>query len=295
MAVEFMPIDVRVLSHPKMVRALKAGGPAVLWTWLGILAWTHEHDGDWLPKDCIGVPCGPDSPRTRLASVAHLVSTGLLDESDAGYRPHDFALWEASSESAGRRRYERERKKAMRKGHSHHSVEAKCPGHVRDNVPDTSAAMSPRARESDQIRSEEIRSDPPSPPVGGTTPEVHELVLTPDTPAPADPVRQVFDHWASVVWAKASTREAKFSEERQRVIRARLRSFTVEELCEALSRAAQSDYHLGKNDAGKFYGDVDNLLGSGGKVDKWLASKGPQQQSRRLTGIAALPPIEDDE
>lgn len=139
-----------------------------------------------------------------------------------------------------------------------------------------------------------VLPDPDQPDMSGSR-EPPPLVLTPDTPEPADPVRQVFDHWASVVWAKASTREAKFSVERQRVIRARLRSFTVEELCEALSRAAHSDYHLGKNDAGKFYGDVDNLLGSGGKVDKWLASKGPQQQSRRLTGIAALPPIEDDE
>lgn len=171
MSVEFMAIDVRVLTHPKMVRAIARGGGDVVWLWLGLLAWTHEHDGAELPRDCVSVVSGPGPDRKRKNLLSVLTECGLIDESETGFRPHDFDLWEAGAGSYIVRRTERERKKAQRKA----AREKGCPGHVRDmsgtvvgqepdmsgnGVRDTSGTCPPRApARARETRPDQTRSD----------------------------------------------------------------------------------------------------------------------------------------
>jgi hypothetical protein len=91
--------------------------------------------------------------------------------------------------------------------------------------------------------------------------------------APAPSVGVVFEHWLRVLWAQSGAkRAAKLTPRRRSILQARLRDYSVDELCQVLDRAAKSPFHVGQNDSGRFFGDLDHLMGSAEKVDKWLAS-----------------------
>ncbi len=132
------------------------------------------------------------------------------------------------------------------------------------------AIADPSPNQEQEKEQDQEENDPPE-----------QLELTTPPVAEPDPVREVFDHWRQVVWSQAKGgREPKLTEERQRTIRARLRSYSLDDLREVLTRASKSRFHMGENDGSKFYGDIDNLIGSDGKVDKWLASPEPNAHAQ---------------
>jgi len=65
----------------------------------------------------------------------------------------------------------------------------------------------------------------------------------------------------------------RLTKERERQIKARLKSFTVEELKTAITNLRQSTFHCGENDKERIYGRPEYLFKNDSQVDKWLNEK----------------------
>lgn len=274
----YMRVEV---GFPGCEKAIKAGGEA-LWMWLAMKAYckVNETDGR-VPACMIGRLQGPEPTRQKRL-VARLVEARLVDVSGRDFMLHDYLDWEESSADAAKRRANARKRKAdweqrhaAREERDRNGVPNTVTTDHGNAVPNASVTVGGTDHREGKGRGGE-GNDPPIVPQGGAGETVPELTLVPPQPPEPDPVREVFDHWAATCWPKASDRSPKFSPDRQRVIRARLRSYSVSDIRSALTRASQSDYHCkSANPDGKFYGDIDNLIGSDGKLEKWLASGAP--------------------
>ena len=65
----------------------------------------------------------------------------------------------------------------------------------------------------------------------------------------------------------------RLTRERERQIKARLKSFTTEELKTAITNLRQSAFHCGNNDKEQVYGTPEYLFKNDSQVDKWLNEK----------------------
>ena len=65
----------------------------------------------------------------------------------------------------------------------------------------------------------------------------------------------------------------RLTKEREQKIKARLKSFTIEELKTAISNLRQSPFHCGNNDKERVYGTPEYLFRNDSQVDKWLNEK----------------------
>jgi len=107
-------IDDRILSHPKMKKAVKAKGDAAWSMWSRGLVYTNAYDLDGLvPRDVVDELTSDRKP-FDVADV--LVSVGLWEKLESGdYRIHDFADYNDSrAEREARRQVNRERVKKSR-------------------------------------------------------------------------------------------------------------------------------------------------------------------------------------
>jgi len=89
-----------------------------------------------------------------------------------------------------------------------------------------------------------------------------------DVPA-AEDVQELFDYHQSILGSHFP-RGLKLNTDRRRIIRARRRRFSVEELKQCIDYVAQSPFHLGKNDANKKYLDFDHIMSNDKKVERKL-------------------------
>lgn len=256
-AFERLPFTVRSLAA-ELGRRCDRKGRIIPWSYA-----RDEHPS--LVGDLMFHVRAHESDRNFLETgVEVLLADGFLSMSGGWLTIRNFEKAQ-ESESAKRMRKTRELDRAKRliengENSDARDAQASPPSPGRSGR----SGLSSDPTDQDQPdRSGSRESDPPA----------EQLALVPDDPPPPDQVRQVFNHWRKVLWSQASKREPKFSDDRTRIIRARLRSYSVADLCEVIDRASKSEFHVrSKNDAGKFYGDFDNLMGSEGKVDKWLAS-----------------------
>jgi hypothetical protein len=65
----------------------------------------------------------------------------------------------------------------------------------------------------------------------------------------------------------------KFTTEREKHIRARLKNFSVDDLKKAIVNLRASPFHCGENDKGKVYATPEFLFRNDTQVDKWLKEK----------------------
>ena len=85
-----------------------------------------------------------------------------------------------------------------------------------------------------------------------------------DLSAKAD-VTVIFDYWLS---AMNKTKSAKLTAKRKSVITARLKDgYTIEQIRQAIDGCARSDYHMGKNDTGTKYDDIELICRTGEKLE----------------------------
>jgi len=66
-----------------------------------------------------------------------------------------------------------------------------------------------------------------------------------------------------------------------RQIKARLKSFTVEELKAAITNLRQSTFHCGNNDKERVYGSLEYLFKNDSQVDKWVNEKAQKKFKSR--------------
>lgn len=73
----------------------------------------------------------------------------------------------------------------------------------------------------------------------------------------------------------------RLTRERERQIKARLKSFTLEELKIAITNLRQSTFHCGNNDKERVYGTPEYLFKNDSQVDKWLNEKAQKKFKSR--------------
>jgi hypothetical protein len=134
------------------------------------------------------------------------------------------------------------------------------------------------------------------------------LALLSDTDAPptaAVPIgsakhdsdaRQVFEHWVATHGKPASVR---FTPQRKAKIRSRLRDgYDIEQLCRAIDGCKLSAFHMGENDRGQPYNDLETILKSGKTVEEHIArvsGTGSRPRVDRQQGAAYQPaPLLED-
>jgi hypothetical protein len=235
------------------------------------------------PEDCVRNAicflCQPD-PESRNPDEE---GRRLVHQGAFLYRVVTHPHYRSMANSAEQREYNRvkqaesrERKKAKKAAEKRASkrVNTKV---IDTNIDPASVCASGSASAKEGVQGEE--SDP--------------WGLTPVPERPDD--ERVFEHWKERIWTKRSKREVEFTDQRKKRVRARLKKYSLEDLCLVIDRAAASEFHMGKNAGGKFYGDIDNIMGSDEKVDKWLASGAPTTTSngRRISAIDQVQ-VEDE-
>jgi hypothetical protein len=95
-------------------------------------------------------------------------------------------------------------------------------------------------------------------------------------------VTEIFRHWQKVMGKDS---RAKLTQKRKSKISARLKDgFTVQEICRAISGCANSAYHMGQNDSGTIYDDLELICRDDGKLRQFLSiSEKPKQQYSQAT------------
>lgn len=104
-----------------------------------------------------------------------------------------------------------------------------------------------------------------------STSSTFELALQEPPVAKApDDAQQVFEHWRGAMGKGAG---AKFSSERRKKVEARLKDgFTVEQLCKAIDGCAGSSWHMGQNDRGKRFDDLELICRDVRRVEDFIAT-----------------------
>lgn len=81
-------------------------------------------------------------------------------------------------------------------------------------------------------------------------------------------------------WRQVFPRGPRLLPGRIQKIRARLKTFTLDELKQACDNLYQSPFHRGHNDQNKPYGTIDYLIRSDEQIDRWLNVGRPAPESR---------------
>ena len=96
---------------------------------------------------------------------------------------------------------------------------------------------------------------------------------------------ELFQYWQ----ARCNKPRAKFTQERRRCLRARLREgYTAVEIRRAIDGCADSPFHSGENDTGHLYNDLTLILRNGTKLERF-------RDMAKESGAKALPVQVDEE
>ncbi len=106
--------------------------------------------------------------------------------------------------------------------------------------------------------------------------------------APTDLVEDVFNHWRITHGHAKATLDPK----RRRVIQAALAGYAAEDLCRAITGYLHSPHHMGQNDRGTRYDDIELFLRDAKHIDAGLrfADSPPRTDQSALTrrNVAAV-------
>lgn len=94
--------------------------------------------------------------------------------------------------------------------------------------------------------------------------------------------REFFDYWCTV-WKDVHPIGPRWTDQRRKKIKARLRSFSLEELKRACDNLHASPFARGDNDRG-WVADLDYLIRSDEVVDRWLRRPDIQPPIRASPG-----------
>lgn len=197
-------VDDGFHDHPK-VGALLDGehGYSALSLWLLAGAWCAKQltDGHVPSGRVFRLGCPPEAAQ-------ELVRVGLWKTVEGGYRFHDWGKYQPTKMQINQARTD-------------------CNARVtRYRVKQRNALLThnhgPSARDPDPTRPDPINS-----PDGESS----------ESPPAADDVRRVFDHWVKTFWMGRGQRP-KLDDKRRKRIQARLKTFTADQLCEAISGAS---------------------------------------------------------
>jgi len=284
-------IDDDFLDHPKMA----AVGPVGWGVWLASIAWCNRELTDgFLPAavaDALGgrtrvwlddtphqlvVRHGAEETPLDADFVAELlVKAGLWERVPGGYRIHDYLDYQPSREEVTRRR-----EAASRGGRAAHS----------------------RSSSSMEVETTQVEVPPEVPLEVPVEPPLQHNPNTQDPETPSlcsgvsvggdadDPPRAVMAAWNRLMVPDVWTKPLALTPSRRRLITARLRRWSVGELCTAIERIRASPWHCGANDT-HWRATPEWVFADDGRVETWvsdppLARAGPEP--RGFAAIAAF-------
>ena len=110
-----------------------------------------------------------------------------------------------------------------------------------------------------------------------------------DAPVDVGDVRAVFEFWKSAMKSPSSKLDGK----RSSLIKASLKTgYTSEQLCNAISGCAKSDWHMGKNDRSRKFNSLELILRNAEKIDQFIvmehtpaASRASQKTYHDISGM----------
>lgn len=90
-------------------------------------------------------------------------------------------------------------------------------------------------------------------------------------------VQVVFAYWQQTL----NHQQAKLTPKRERNIRARLKEkYSVEDIKQAIDGCASSPFHMGQNDKGTVYDDIELICRSGEKLESFISRRNSNGQAR---------------
>lgn len=236
------------------------------------------------------VAMGQDLDPTALEALELL---GLVEPRAEGYRVRGMARFfkplekrakrQAAASAAGKASA---RLRAAKYGSADPRSSARSPGvheTFSDRSRDRSAdeAAGPRRR----ARGERVGERPPN---TEDRDQISDLVL--QLPVPVAPPRdrdraqEVFDHWRQVMHSPRSV----FDKKRRAAVEARLREGrSVEDLKKAIDGCAKNSWHMGQNDRGRAYNDLELICRDAGHLEGFMANADTPPAPRAPRGVVA--------
>lgn len=244
-------VDDGFYDHPKVSELQETeGGHEAIALWVLAGSWCSRYSTQ-------GVT--PTSRVTRLGFVTRdaadlLVKVGLWVTHEDGYQFHDWRKYQPSNSAESRRKaVSRASSKKHRDRLRDASPEKASDGHVTCHASRTRAFSRPDPSLIKSSNEDSSESDSAS----------------------AD-VRRVFDAWVSGFWSGRGQRP-KLDDKRRRRIRARLKNFTADQLCEALGRV--DGWYLEQGHTG-----LETLLRDDAQVEKHLGALKRDKPSNGSSG-----------
>lgn len=279
------------LRCDKTRRALQLGGAEAVLVWLALKGYCSENLTDgFIPYEDVDalVDNLVDSTK-RESALAALVDCGrmrpdgsrgpgLLERGEFGWQLHDYLdHCDPADIQAARRRRATQRQQRWRRNRN---VTPPVDGDVDAPVDDP---VTPRARVAARGRTRSCARDPqPSPAQPSQAMEDQDL-SDPSDPPQVDSrprkdegIDRVFEHWK----AEHDHPRARLDEKRRGRIRSRLKRFTVDQLCAALTRAKLDPFLMGDNKHGRRYDGIETLLRDDAQVERLLelGERGPNKR-----------------
>lgn len=265
-------VSDRLHSHSKARRAREA-----MALWVLALSWSCDELTDgFVPSDMPEILM----PGLGVAMATKLVEVRLWEESEGGYRFHDWGQFQPSAED------ERERRAAISRMRSELGKRGAMARWQNDKV-DSKPMANAMANPSQTLWQTDGPDPDPEPERRRETSKsrVTDAVTVnadsesgADAPASASAgavVRSVFEHWQRVHNHPTS----KLDPKRRRAIERALKSHGEETVRAAIEGCARSEWHKGKNDRGLVYDDLTLILRDASKIEGFaaLAAPAPRQ------------------
>lgn len=223
-----------------------------------------------------------------MVGVSRLMQRGVLVVEDGRLLAPNYVEAQTTSKSEAQRQREareRERAEQAERKHEPRRITKRDDDVTERDTPHESGRPSrvvtiPSRNGTDGHDSGEKVTECPSPSQSVTLSLIPDLDPVPD-PDPdqdnrgpsgardASASQQVFNHWVSVL-GKPST--VRLTPQRKGKVKARLRDgYTVEQLCQAVDGCKLSNWHMGENERGQPYNDLETILRSGKTVEEHIA------------------------
>lgn len=289
----WLKVDDGFAAHPKVERLRRAtrgddlafAASITTWTMMAADCAGRSTDGEFTAERAARVVLLPsDLVRRALDLLTEVVLLELGDEPET-WRFHDWADYQPTKAdrdaerkaNAARQKAWRDRQRAVSVTHDRNAVTNGVTNYVSNAVTDgvtNSVSNGERAPS---------RNAAPSRPVPSRTEEIHTssspdaapalavpppadagLSLLPEEPEVPETVQRVFDHWRSAT----QHHRARLDPKRAKLIRDRLKSYSVEDLCRAIDGYARSPFHRGENEHRARYDGIDLALRDAAHVEK---------------------------
>lgn len=296
----WVKIDDHFDEHPKLAKV----GPIGWGVWLAGLAYSNRNRTDGFIPHAIaegiggrwrvrrpgadgieevwrlGLSCGDNDEDLDSDFVAALlVEAELWETVDGGYQIHDYADYQPTREDADDLSAKRAEAGSRGGRAKRKQTDSKLLSNMDAKADQVAGKSEAKDKHRDPVPVPDPDPDPdPVPPNGGSPPS---------TVDPHD-IQAVMDHWNARWVPSPWKRPLRLTDKRRTHIRARLRTFRLDDLCQAIDLLRESPFHAGQNDRG-WVADPEYLFRSDDQVEKVLLRARPPGPPTRASPTAPDP------